>query len=63
MKSFHTVAIPFHANIHSVGDHNHYCFYDTGTVGSTKKESTKKAGSSDGLTQRSWKCSPKRQSK
>ncbi|MDE1855818.1 MAG: NUDIX domain-containing protein [Candidatus Micrarchaeota archaeon] len=26
------LAIPFNANLHSVGDHNHYCMYYLGTV-------------------------------
>ena len=28
------LAIPFHSNLHSVGDHNHQCFYYLGTVSS-----------------------------
>jgi len=43
MRSFHTVAIPFHANIHSVADHDHYCFYYMGTVGSTKTKINKES--------------------
>jgi len=30
------LAIPFHANVHSVGDHNHYCAYYFGTVDNTE---------------------------
>jgi len=26
------LAIPFHANLHNVGDHNHYCMYFLGTA-------------------------------
>ncbi|MFI5412568.1 MAG: NUDIX hydrolase [Candidatus Micrarchaeales archaeon] len=37
-------AVPFHTNVHNVGDHDHYCSYYLGTVKSTEakinKEST-----------------------
>jgi 8-oxo-dGTP pyrophosphatase MutT (NUDIX family) len=30
------LAIPFHSNLHSVGDHNHQCLYYLGTVGASE---------------------------
>lgn len=29
------LSIPIHANLHNVGDHNHYCMYFLGTVNSS----------------------------
>ncbi len=37
------LAVPFHVNIHSVGDHNHYCLLYMGSVKSPKTRISKES--------------------